>query len=184
MRAKARRRLKPAPQPYGIFKKAVPARRSECIYPNEKNNLLVPRFGCAHVGAKSPPARHAGVLQRINTLPTRQFGQPTLLNPPNTSAPNLVQGEELFNPTAIAFDTSASPYHVYVVDTGNNRVLGWSNINSLNQGNFADLVLGQPASAAGGFDFTSTLQWGPGTNNSAGLFQPSGQRWDRGRLFR
>lgn len=114
----------------------------------------------------------------INGLPTREFGQPTLVAPPtscgylgnlvNSASPNLVEGRELFQPSAIAFDASVTPPRVYIVDTGNNRVLGWSNANSLTQGNFADLVIGQNS------DFTSTCPYGPGTSLSTGLFQPSG----------
>lgn len=113
--------------------------------------------------------------------PAREFGQPTLINPSsisgpslNSSAPNLVVGQELYNPSAIAFDSSVTPPRVYVVDTGNNRVLGWSNANNVTSGTQADLVIGQPASAAGGFDFTSTLQWGPGSANNFGLNSPTG----------
>ena len=111
----------------------------------------------------------------VNPLPSREFGQPTLINPnTNASSPNLVVGQELYNPSAIAFDTSVTPPRVYVVDTGNNRVLGWSNANNVSQGTFADLVLGQPASASGGFDLTATLPWGPGTSNPEGLNTPTG----------
>ena len=109
-------------------------------------------------------------------VPVREFGQQTLINPkPNSAAPNLVVGQELFNPTAIAFDTSVSPPRVYVVDEGNNRVLGWSNANNLTQGNMADMVLGQqPSATTGGLDFTATLQWGPGSANNMGLNAPTG----------
>lgn len=114
-------------------------------------------------------------------FPAREFGQPTLLNPStfggpslNSSAPNLVVGQELYNPSAIAFDTSVTPNRVYVVDTGNNRVLGWSNASNISMGTPADLVLGQPAAAGGGFDFTSTLPWGPGSANNYGLNDPTG----------
>jgi uncharacterized protein (TIGR03437 family) len=103
----------------------------------------------------------------INGLPTREFGQPTLSIPIQSAAPNLVEGRELYNPTAIAFDASVTPPHVYIVDTGNNRVLGWSNANLLTQGNFADLVIGQP-------NYYSTFPLGPGTSVSTGLNIPTG----------
>jgi uncharacterized protein (TIGR03437 family) len=103
----------------------------------------------------------------INPSPTREFGQTKLFNPLESNAPNLVEGRELFSPSGIAFDASVTPPHVYVVDTGNNRVLGWSNANSLSQGNFADLVIGQP-------DMFSTSIGGPGTNLSTGLYLPTG----------
>jgi uncharacterized protein (TIGR03437 family) len=103
----------------------------------------------------------------INGYPTREFGQPTLQSPPVSAAPNLVEGRELFSPSAIAFDNSVSPPHVYIVDNANNRVLGWNNANNVTQGNFADLVIGQP-------DFYSTFSGGPGTSSSTGLKAPTG----------
>lgn len=111
-----------------------------------------------------------------NPVPVREFGQPTLITPTlNSTAPNLVVGEELYNPSAIAFDTSVNPPRVYVADTGNNRVLGWSNANNLTAGNMADMVLGQqPSGTTGGLDFTATLAWGPGSADNIGLYGPTG----------
>ncbi len=120
-------------------------------------------------------------LPCTNPIPAREFGQPTLLVPSspnsvslNSTAPNLVVGQELYNPSAIAFDSSVTPPHVYVVDTGNNRVLGWSNANNITMGNQADMVLGQPAATGGGFDFTATLPWYPGSPDNVGLNNPTG----------
>lgn len=118
----------------------------------------------------------------LNSLPSREFGQPTLINPnPNSASPNLVVGQELYSPSAIAFGpTINATLGVYVADTGNNRVLGWSNANAvgqtLGQSSMADMVLGQQPSAAGGFDFTATLPWSPGSGsgNNIGLFSPTG----------
>ena len=110
-----------------------------------------------------------------NPSPVREFGQPTLINPqPNSAAPNLVIGQELYSPSGIAFDNSVDPPHVYVVDTGNNRVLGWSNANNVTQGNMADMVLGQQPAPSGNLDFTATLPWGPGSANPEGLNAPTG----------
>ncbi len=128
----------------------------------------------APVLAQCPNANLPPGTPCINALPTREFGQPTLLNPPNSAAPNLVVGKELFSPYGIAFDSSVTPPRVYVVDTGNNRVLAWKNADSVTQGNTADLVLGQPAAPAGGFDLTSTVPWGPGSNDPSGLSSPTG----------
>ena len=92
-----------------------------------------------------------------------------------SASPNLVEGRELYYPRAIAFDASVTPPHVYIADTGNNRVLGWSNANKLSQGDFADLVVGQP-------DFYSTVTSGPG--NSTGLNGPTGIAVDtNGNLY-
>jgi uncharacterized protein (TIGR03437 family) len=123
------------------------------------------QFLCAALVTASASLALAQVT--INPLPTREFGQSTLFSPIESNAPNLVEGRELFSPSGIAFDASVTPPHVYVVDTGNNRVLGWSNANSLSQGNFADLVIGQP-------DMFSTFPEGPGFPLSTGLNLPTG----------
>lgn len=111
----------------------------------------------------------------INCVPTREFGQPTLELSLESASPNLVEGRELYYPRAIAFDASVTPPHVYIADTGNNRILGWSNANKLSHGDFADLVVGQP-------DFYSTVTSGPG--NSTGLNGPTGIAVDaNGNLY-
>jgi uncharacterized protein (TIGR03437 family) len=148
-----------------IFREAVPAHRSESSLPKMKKTIFATLVIAAPLLAQLT----------VNPLPSREFGQPMLINPsPNSAAPNLVVGQELFGPSGIAFDTSVTPPRVYVVDTGNNRVLGWANANNVAKGNQADIVLGQTTSAAGGFDFTATLPWGPGSTNRAGLTSPTG----------
>ena len=85
----------------------------------------------------------------INSLPTRQFGHPSLLIPPTQGAPNYVEGREFFNPGQIAFDASGN---LYVADIGNNRVLAFKP-GSAAPGHMADLVIGQQ-------DFQSTFAQG------------------------
>lgn len=126
------------------------------------------RLFCALLVAAAPML--AQVTPTLNTLPTREFGQPTLINPVpalESAAPNLVEGRELFNPTAIVFDPSASPSqpHVYIADTGNNRVLGWNNADSLAQGNYADLVIGQA-------NLYATFPWVPATARAPDSARP------------
>ena len=74
----------------------------------------------------------------LNTLPTREIGQPVLPQPNpfnvTTQNPNLVEGREFFNPSAIALDTSVTPPRLYVADTGNNRVLAWKDAVSFTNG--------------------------------------------------
>ena len=119
-----------------------------------------------------PPVTQPSVT--INCLPTREFGQSTLRTPITSNAPNLVEGRELFNPSGIAFDGSG---HVYIADTGNNRVLGFKNASNVSQGNFADLVIGQA-------DLFSTFALGPGTSLSTGLNSPTGLAVDAsGNLY-
>jgi sugar lactone lactonase YvrE len=45
---------------------------------------------------------------------------------------------------SVAIDTSRTPNRVYVADTANNRVLGWSNITAFTTHAAADIVIGQP----------------------------------------
>src|ERR1035438_2026699 len=110
----------------------------------------------------------------LNTVPTREVGQPQLLaNPfsvPNVN-PNLVEGREFYLPGSVALDTSVTPPILYVSDTRNNRVLAWKNAASFTNGKPADLVIGQ-------HDFFSTAANGPirGTANtySTGFAAPTG----------
>ena len=58
---------------------------------------------------------------------------------------NLVDSGSLLMPhftgQGVATDSLG---HVYLSDTGNNRILGWRNMSALVNGQGADLVLGQP----------------------------------------
>ena len=64
-------------------------------------------------------------------------------------AANLIEGKEFGTigsgvwGSAI-LDYSATPPHLYVADTLNNRILGFSNFNTVQNGQKADLVMGQP----------------------------------------
>lgn len=111
----------------------------------------------------------------LNLTPTRVLGS---LRPNQATVnPNLVEGRELFSPTWIALDNSVSPPILYVSDTGNNRVLAWRNAASAQNGQKADLVIGQR-------DFESTTPLGPGTTLSTGLRAPSGLAVDaQGNLW-
>ncbi len=104
----------------------------------------------------------------LNSTPTRVIGQDSLNV--TSYAPNLVEGRELDSPLGIALDVSANPPHLYVADTGNNRVLGWANAASFANGQKADIVVGQA-------DFVTTLSQGPNrgtTPRTTGLTSPVG----------
>ncbi len=112
----------------------------------------------------------------FNINPTRSFGQPRL-TPVSSSNPNLVEGREFYSPLGVALDTSASPPIVYVADTYNDRVLAWKNSAAFNNGDLADLVIGQT-------DLYSTSRGGPGTTLSSGLFLPVAVAVDgKGNLY-
>jgi hypothetical protein len=116
----------------------------------------------------------------LNTVPTREIGQPQLLssNPfaiPNAN-PNLVEGREFYNPAGIALDTSVTPPRIYVADTGNNRILAWKDAVTFTNGKMADLVIGQ-------LDFFSTGPNSTGHSVSAGFAAPTGLAVDQGDLY-
>jgi len=75
---------------------------------------------------------------------TRVLGQFSL----SLFSPNYVEGRE-FSLTSggatgsIVVDRNSNPPHLYVCDTANNRILGFSDFNSVKGGDFADLVIGQ-----------------------------------------
>ena len=79
------------------------------------------------------------------TTAVRVLGQPDFLhagtNNVTASGLNLTFSSTLI---AVAVDTTSTPNHAYVADIGNNRVLGYSNVSSLGNGQPADLVVGQP----------------------------------------
>jgi uncharacterized protein (TIGR03437 family) len=120
------------------------------------------------------PLAHAQLT--MNAQPSREFGQHALVNPVTSTAPNLVEGRELNNPSSIAFDTSVSPPITYVVDTGNNRVLAWKNPDSFSTcGTTAPITCGLASLVIGQLDFYSTLSQGPaaGTSLSSGFSGPT-----------
>ncbi|MGD1097467.1 MAG: hypothetical protein ABSB35_36455, partial [Bryobacteraceae bacterium] len=121
----------------------------------------------------------------FNTTPSREFGQPQLNQNLESIAPNLVEGRELYLPSAVAFDTSVSPPILYVADTYNNRVLAFQNPDSLSTcgtssptcGFANPIVISQR-------DLTATLPGGPGQSLSAGLSLPTGLAVDSsGNLY-
>lgn len=57
---------------------------------------------------------------------------------------NLVDKDGFESPGSIAVDTRSSPPHLYVLDAGNSRVLGWADAAGFANGQPADLVIGQP----------------------------------------
>ena len=80
-----------------------------------------------------------------DTTADRVLGQPDFTH----GSPNFPDAIGLAGPQGVAVDTSVTPNRVYVADTANNRVLGYSNIAMLTNGSPANLVIGQP-------DFNST----------------------------
>jgi uncharacterized protein (TIGR03437 family) len=99
----------------------------------------------------------------LNLAPSRVIGQAQVSL--FSVSPNLVEGRELYFPSAVAVDTSTSPPILYVADRGNNRVLAWRNAAAFQNGAPADAVIGQR-------DRLLTSAAGPGTSLSTGLALP------------
>jgi uncharacterized protein (TIGR03437 family) len=129
--------------------------------------------------AISAAGQVAGAQTTFNPAPSRIFGQAVLQQTGllTATAPNLVEGREFDSPQGIAIDASASPPILYVVDTGNNRVLAWKNAFGFAKGDPADKVIGQR-------DFLTTAPQGPGADISTGLYQPVAAATDKnGNLY-
>jgi uncharacterized protein (TIGR03437 family) len=68
----------------------------------------------------------------------------------NLNAPNLIEGKELWlvssgtGRAGIAVDSTSNPPRLYIADTFNNRVLGFSDARKAKQGVAPDVVIGQP----------------------------------------
>jgi uncharacterized protein (TIGR03437 family) len=119
--------------------------------------------GFAQTRLLCPDDSGTNTYRTYNTNPASEFGQPRL-TPVNSSSPNYVEGRELFAPSEVAIDPSS--HAIYVVDAFNNRVLGWRDRTSFNNGDKADVVLGQQ-------DFYSTISTNPTTSAfPAGLSLP------------
>jgi len=120
---------------------------------------------------------------------TRVLGQTNF----TTNAPNLIEGREFqfsgafsggnFSDAGIAIDNSSGTPHLYVADPYNNRVLGFKDLRTFQNGakNLANIVLGQA-------DFTTALVNYPSgdqnTPTSASLFRPVGLLVDaKGNLY-
>lgn len=107
-----------------------------------------------------------------DTVADRVLGQLAF----DASAPNMVSAASVYQSASLAIDHSATPNRVYLADTLNNRVLGWSDASALTDGEPADLVIGQP-------DFFAT-QANTGGISGTTLAQPMGVAVDAaGNLY-
>jgi len=87
-------------------------------------------------------------------------------------APNLIEGKEFnFTASTAILDQSVSPPYLYVADTGNNRILGYKNFNSIGIGlQKADLVIGQPDFYRNQINYPTNKSTTP---NAQGLHSPT-----------
>ncbi len=110
----------------------------------------------------------------INAIPIRAYSSATVTPIVNLN-PNLVEGREFYQPMGIAVDPASGA--VYVADTLNHRVLGFSDYLAFSTGAAASLVLGQS-------DFISTNAGGPSTGRADAFNHPTGLAVDAsGNLY-
>ncbi|HVW11378.1 MAG TPA: hypothetical protein VHC90_22485 [Bryobacteraceae bacterium] len=106
----------------------------------------------------------------VGASATRVIGQ---LDFPYTGA-NLVDGKgfSFANgfPAGAVLDNSVAPARLYVPDTFNNRILGFSDFTHLQDGQPADIVIGQPDFYRSVINYPSGDASAP---NSSGLYQPT-----------
>jgi sugar lactone lactonase YvrE len=76
----------------------------------------------------------------------RELGQPDFRG----FLANRLDARGMAQPWGVAIDSSRSPHGLWVLDTGNNRVLGWRDVTTLRDGAPADVVLGQPDAVSNG----------------------------------
>src|SRR5262245_39159217 len=77
---------------------------------------------------------------QVSASAYRVVGQPNL----RQNGTNLVQGVELFLPSAVVADARGGVTHLYISDTRNSRVLAWRDARSYQIGDPPTIVLGQP----------------------------------------
>lgn len=121
------------------------------------------------------------VYEVPNGLPSpgasRTFGQVYT----SVNSPNLIEGRE-FNLVSnssitgsVVIDRSSTPPHLYVADTGNNRILCFKDAAHVNPGDYADLIIGQ----ANGVTSVANFPVGDPTKPSASSLNiPSGLTLD------
>jgi sugar lactone lactonase YvrE len=98
-------------------------------------NLLIADTGNNRV-LRWPYSATTGPAATANLV----LGQPDFAH---TSA-NTVDANALSGPTAVAIDRSVTPNHLWVVDTNNNRVLGYTSAATFTTYSAANIVIGQP----------------------------------------
>src|SRR5690349_16461266 len=135
--------------------------------------MRIPAFIMTAIIAALPYVCYA--QSELNLTPSRVVGQPSLNF--RSANPNVVDGRSMYQPWAVAVDTTSTPNAIFVSDTANNRVLGWRNAASFANGAKSDVIIGQ-------LDDQSTERFGPGTSRSLGFTLPGALTIDsKGNLY-
>jgi sugar lactone lactonase YvrE len=132
--------------------------------------IVIITFLCLAGGAL--PAAASGPGSAGDTVADVVLGQLNFIS----NAANTADPSSMSTPEGMVIDTTVTPNRVYVSDEGCNRVLGWSSITALANGQPANIVIGQP-------NFTSCSGNSTGLNASS-LSQPDGVAVDAaGNLY-
>ena len=99
------------------------------VFVADSSNNRVLEYPTPDLSPDSPPPVAALVLGEMDLAHNG-------VNNPTAAALQLPQG--------VAIDSSATPNHLYVADSVNNRVLGWMNAAGFTNDQPADIVIGQP----------------------------------------
>jgi uncharacterized protein (TIGR03437 family) len=112
---------------------------------------------------------------------------------PTKGSINYIEGREFQFPweggtdAGIAIDSTGPTQHLYVADPGNNRVLGFKDLNTVAAGSMADIVIGQPDfyTAVCNYQASSPTTGGdPTAPNQSSLCAPIGLAVDsQGNLY-
>lgn len=89
-----------------------------------------------------------------------------------SNGPNQIKPASINYPYQFAIDYSQPPFALYVSDTGNNRVLVWKDSVHFQNGDPADLVIGQPGLQTGAANVDT--QGSTTTPSSTSLYAPTG----------
>jgi sugar lactone lactonase YvrE len=142
----------------------------------DANGLFVADFGNNRVVQYTNLLATAAASTSANLV----LGQITL----RQNGVNVTKPDGLYWPAAVVVDTSSSPNHIYLADTNNSRVLGWSSVPDFKYAGPPDLVIGQPDTAAGGCNQNHTDAAGNTLAAANTLCAPGGVAVDpRGNLY-
>jgi sugar lactone lactonase YvrE len=153
----------------------APAANSLCapqgLATDNSENLYIADTGNSRLLEYITPLTTTGVSGSGDTVADAVLGKLNFVH----GGPNIARAQGLNFPLGMTIDTTVVPNHIYVADSGNNRVLGWQSVAALTNGRPADLVIGQS-------DFVSSA---PAQNFTASsLNYPEGVAVDRaGNLY-
>jgi sugar lactone lactonase YvrE len=107
---------------------------------------------------------------KATTVANLELGQPDFAH----MVANTVDATGLNSPAAVAIDKSSSPNHLWVVDTANNRVLGYTSAATFTTYSAANIVVGQVDFFSGNSNQGSSTSANSLSNPTAAVVDASG----------